>query len=161
MPIEDAIAASTAIFEGRVEGIETNGDQLMVRFAVTQAWGGVDHEHISVRTRADSAACGFAFEDGGRYLVFATGTPGQLEVSLCSHTARIEDAAADRTALGAGVIPVDVVDESVDPVRPPRTEAPGRGGCASCSAGAGRPVPGWMWALGFFLLRPRRKTRLD
>jgi MYXO-CTERM domain-containing protein len=159
MPIEDAIARSTAIFEGRVETIEGHGGPLEVTFAVTQAWGGVDHEHVEVRT--DAAGCGFPFEVGGRYLVFATGEPGLLEVSLCSHTARIEDAGTDRAALGAGVIPVDVVDETVDPVRPPRTEAPGRGGCASCAASAGTPIPGWLWALGLVLLTRRRKTGLD
>lgn len=157
--VEDAIASSSAIFEARVERVEPDGAVLVVTLAVTQAWAGVEGEHVTVRTRGDSAACGFPFEEGGRYLVFATGESEQLAVSLCSHTARIEDAAADRGALGAGVIPVDVVDESIESVRPPRTEPPARGGCASCAASRGTMHPAFSLTLALWLLSRLRKNR--
>lgn len=137
--VEEAVASSAAIFEARVVSEVDEGGTMVVTFAVTQAWGGVDHETISVRTARDSAACGFDFQVDETYLVYANGEADALTVSLCSRTARLLDAAADRAALGSGVIPVDVVDEAVEPVRPARTEPPARGGCASCAVSASEP----------------------
>lgn len=137
--VEEAIASAGAIFEGVVDSIEVDasGDARVVRFAVTQAWRGVASEHVEVRTSIAESACGYPFEVGQAYLVYASGTTTEgYRVSLCSRTRAMDAAGEDRIALGAGVVPVDVVDEDVEPVRPPRT-APSRAGCASCAVGAG------------------------
>lgn len=130
--IEDAIAGSDAIFEGIVDSIEEGDGVRHVRFSVTQAWEGVETERVEVTTSASSASCGYEFEVGTAYLVYATEGDG-LEVSLCSRTRPMDEADEDRRELGSGVVPIEITDEPVEPVRPPRT-APGRGGCASCSA---------------------------
>ena len=56
-----------------------------------------------------------------------------MTVSLCSRTARIEDASEDLAELGAGVVPVDVGEGDEVEDEAPR-ERPARGGCASCAA---------------------------
>jgi len=141
-----SLAASTAVFEGRVESI-TPGELIQVRFAVTRAWKGAEEEQVEVRTRAHGAACGYRFAEGATYLVYAYGEPDDLRVGLCSRTRPIEDASDDLAELGAGITPVD-------PNGPPEfepyqedEEPPARGGCASCSAPGSRAEPHWLGAV--------------
>ncbi|MBX7193741.1 MAG: hypothetical protein K1X94_16920 [Sandaracinaceae bacterium] len=145
---EEARERATAIFEGRVESIELMASagepaQRRVRFHVTQSWRGVEHESVEIRTAAHGAACGYGFEVGQHYLVYAEGEAQDLTVSACSRTARTADAREDRQLLGSGTIPVDVVDDTDEPQRePPATRA----GCASCSVGRTSAPPA-LWAL--------------
>lgn len=157
----EALDRSTAVFEGRVlevmpfeerrdvtleggclddacreslsettESVEVTG--FAVRFSVTRRWKGVDTEEVVVRTARDSAACGFAFEVGQDYVVYASAEDeaGTLSTGLCDRTARVADATEDLEALGTGEVPVDVEEE---PTTTP-DEPPARGGCASCAA---------------------------
>jgi len=134
--VAEAVARAGAIFEGRVVAITGEGELLEVEVAVTQAWRGVAHETVSVRTAARESACGHPFAIGESYLVYTE--PGaELRVSRCSRTRPAADADEDRRGLGSGTIPIDIEDEAVPPVRPARTIAPQRGGCADCAA-AGR-----------------------
>lgn len=61
-----------------------------VRLKVLEAFAGVDFGDagdVEVYTTGNSAACGYPFTRGGRYLVFAYETPdGMLGVSICSPT---------------------------------------------------------------------------
>ncbi len=125
---------ASAIFEGRVDVDRVEGAERILTLRVTQAWRGVEHEMVEIRTPAQSAACGFGFEVGQHYLVYATSENGALHVSLCSRTARMDDASEDRQLLGSGTIPVDVVDDPEPPA--PREPPATRAGCASCAAGA-------------------------
>jgi MYXO-CTERM domain-containing protein len=156
--IEDAIAGSDAIFEGIVDSIEEGDGVRHVRFSVTQSWEGVETERVEVTTSASSASCGYPFEVGTAYLVYATEDAG-LEVSLCSRTRPMDEADEDRRELGSGVVPVEITDEPIEPVRPPRT-APGRAGCASCAVGRGeRPALGLVVvALALASRRSRNRT---
>ncbi len=135
LSFEDQRAEAAAIFEGRVEQIVSDEDgTLSVAFHVTQAWRGVAQERIEVSTASSGAACGFTFEVGQHYLVYATSPESTLRVSLCSRTARMDDASEDRQLLGSGTIPVDVADEGE--ASPTRREPPAtRAGCASCTVG--------------------------
>lgn len=157
---EDARAGSAAIFEGRVESVEPI-DELRVRVTlhVTQAWGGVERERVDVVTANNSAACGFAFEVGEHYLVYAgrDEEAQTLSVSLCSRTARMDDAGEDRGRLGSGTIPVEVEDE---PDRTPREAPATRAGCASCSAAGGQtPSLALLGVFGALVLVGRRRSR--
>jgi MYXO-CTERM domain-containing protein len=135
---EDARANSAAIFEGRVESVEPEGErQRRVRFHVTQAWRGVEHERVEIVTANDSAACGYEFVVGEHYLVYAGQAETSLAVSLCSRTARMDDAGEDRQLLGSGTIPVDVEDDTDEPT--PREPPATRAGCASCSVTTSEP----------------------
>lgn len=164
--LEESIASAPVIFEGVVDSVEIDeaADARVVRFAVTQAWRGVSSERVEVRTHARESACGYPFEIGRAYLVYASRVGGEpIQVSLCSRTRLMDDAGEDRLALGSGVVPVDVVDEEVEPVRPART-APSRAGCASCVVGASArdaamaPVLGLL-VLGVLAARVARRSR--
>ena len=158
--VDEAIAASAAIFEGRVAAIERRDDGLHVRFDVVQTWRAANAEHVEVLTAADSAACGFPFEVGRSYLVYAHETDGALRAGLCSRTRVMEEAGDDRAALGSGAIPVDVTDDPEREPRPRQELAPRGGGCAGCAVGAGNS--GGALALATLLtiaLATRRRIR--
>ena len=66
------------------------------KIAVVEAFAGVKGEEVTVRTATESAACGYLFEIGQTYLVYASATPGGgYSVSLCSRTRRISNAGDD------------------------------------------------------------------
>ncbi len=155
---EEARSGAAAIFEGRVDAIEPIGGQLRVRFHVTQAWRGVEHESVELLTASNSAACGYTFEIGQHYLVYAGQDDASLTVSLCSRTARMDDASEDRQLLGSGVIPVDVADDADEPT--PREPPATRAGCASCTAlSAQPPVLVILASLASLALVGRRRSR--
>lgn len=148
---ELALREHAAVFEGRVRSVEPVPSGLRVTLEVVQQWKGVETEEAVVFTASNSAACGVAFEVETSWLVYADRHADGWQSGLCSRTRRIEDAEDDLTALGAGVVPVEIgPDDEVEPPRaPPSTQA----GCASCTVGArGRPgnvvwlVPMlWVW----------------
>lgn len=134
--VPTAFQRSDAVFEGRVIEVDRGDDPsapVRVTMEVVQHWKGIEEERVIVQTAADSAMCGVAFEPETSWLVYATREGDALNASLCSRTARIEDAAEDLAELGAGVVPVEVGEDDEVEEQEPR-EAPARGGCASCSA---------------------------
>jgi hypothetical protein len=157
---EEQRAEADAIFEGRVDEIRSVGGDLVVVLHVTQAWRGVAQERVEVSTASNEAACGFTFEVGQHYLVYATSPESTLRVSLCSRTALADDASEDRQLLGSGTIPVEVADDEAQPEArraPPATRA----GCASCAAMPAR-APAMLHALAILValaLRGRSRAR--
>jgi len=158
-PFETARSSAAAIFEARVASIEVADGQRHVRFDVVQTWLAAEHEHVEVVTAETEAACGYSFEIGQSYLVYASGVEGEAyRVSLCSRTRPMQDADDDRALLGSGVVPVDIEDgpEATPTVRTP----PARGGCASCAvttaSGSARAM---LVALGIALAITRRRRR--
>lgn len=181
----EALDRSTAVFEGRVlevtpfeerrdvtleggclddacreslsettESVEVTG--FAVRFSVTRRWKGVDTEEVVVRTARDSAACGFAFEVGQDYVVYASAEEaGTLSTGLCDRTARVADASEDLDALGTGEVPVDVEDEPTAPT----DEPPARGGCASCATSGTSAPLGAVFPVAFALAMLRHRRR--
>jgi MYXO-CTERM domain-containing protein len=182
----EALERSTAVFEGRVlevtpfeerrdltleggclddacreslsettESVEVSG--FSVRFSVTRGWKGVSTEEVVVRTARDSAACGFAFEVGQDYVVYASAEDeaGSLSTGLCDRTARVVDANEDLEALGTGEVPVDVDGEPAATT----DEPPARGGCASCAASGASAPAGAVLPVAFALTLLRRRRR--
>ena len=155
----EAAETADAIFEGRVESVEAApGDQtapVHVRIHVTQQWKGVESEEVELTTAANSAMCGYSFEDGQVYLVYATREgSGGLTVSLCSRTALADGADEDRGELGPGTTPVDptITDPgapdlpsapATEETRSPTSRSSSRAGCASCRV-TGAPDAGWV-----------------
>lgn len=173
-PPAEALEASSDVFEGVVESIEVvpgdDGDDgpgapgaamagMRVTFAVVRTWKGADAERFTVWTASSSAACGYAFEQGESYLVYASDGAGDgpPQTGLCSRTAKALDAADDLVALGAGVVPVDVdpTTQTPEPASPP----PARGGCASCAAGGDGPMGALGWALALLAGLAARRRR--
>lgn len=106
-PPREALAQAEAVFSGRVVSVGEeqsggNPDQpyLEVRIVPQRRWKGAAADTVTVLTPPNSAVCGFAFETGREYLVYAEGGDG-LRVFLCSRTAALADAGEDLAALGA------------------------------------------------------------
>lgn len=104
---------SDVIFEGTVERIgfhstlmdakvgallpadldtDANMPELWVTFAVARSYKGVQTKEVLVTTGISGGDCGFDFEIGKRYLVFASANPsGQLSTDICSGTGLMAD----------------------------------------------------------------------
>ena len=100
-PPREALDQAAVVFAGRVLEIrQINDDEgfplLDVTLWVEQSFKGFFIETVNVFTARDSATCGFPFQKDERYLIYAhEDEDGTLHVSLCSRTARIQDARED------------------------------------------------------------------
>ena len=174
----EAFGQAASVFEGRVVSLEHPTDpsgEVTVLLDVVRRWKGANEQQLQVVTASNSAACGYNFEDGRSYLVYTHAptdeegnpTDGLERVSLCSRTARIEDAAADLAAMGEGITPVDPHGGSQaenDVAEPPATAQTNTqsAGCASCSvsspnASEAAPLLGSGLILALALARRRRR----
>ena len=99
-----------AVFAGTVlEKIERTDpqanfrfDSVKVRFKVSEVWKGiVGKREVVITTGPNSAACGFFFEQGKKYLVYASSpNNSSLSTSLCSRTKLFSNAQEDLSELG-------------------------------------------------------------
>jgi hypothetical protein len=109
---ERALAKSSAVFSGEVVGIEQGtasasdpgSDTITLR--ASEVWKGTGLGTLEVRTPSQGIACGYHFEEGREYLVYAYGKRG-LEVDLCTETKPLSEAGADLALLGDGEKPQD------------------------------------------------------
>jgi hypothetical protein len=90
----------SAVFAGRVEDIRpTSGEagNLAVRFAVERRGRGVTTDTVVVESPAQNGVnCGYTFQPGERYVVYAFETPDRkLVTHMCAGNKRFADAAAD------------------------------------------------------------------
>ena len=96
-PPKAALAASTAVFAGKVVKVEPIGDfQRAVTLEVASSWKGVEGKTVTVHTPKDGAACGYGFEKGKSYLVYANavkqGDAKVLITNLCMRTKGLAEA---------------------------------------------------------------------
>jgi len=107
-PPKQALEAAVAVFSGKVVEIKP-GDQpfapKQVTFEVNRSFKGVDGGRVSVTTAADSAMCGYAFQQGKSYLVYCYGEKKSLSTNICTRTRNIETAGEDLKELGEGKKP--------------------------------------------------------
>jgi hypothetical protein len=99
-PPEDVLKSSSAVFTGTVLGVTTSGGDHVVRLRVETTWKGAKCGEVTVLTATEDAACGYTFQAGESYLVYATEEQGKLSTNLCSRTKLTSDAGEDLTALG-------------------------------------------------------------
>ena len=78
--------AAAVVFTGRAEAVTPRGSDLVARFLVQIPYKGAVPDLVNVATASSGATCGYIFERGGLYTVFATREGGQLRTSLCSGT---------------------------------------------------------------------------
>ena len=71
-------------------------------FRVITVWKGVPAETIRVETDFHGTMCGYNFEVGFEYLVYAHESDGTLHTTICSRTRFRHDAGEDLQALGPG-----------------------------------------------------------
>jgi hypothetical protein len=85
-----AAARSDSIFVGIPVSVENVGRYRRFQFAVETAIQNVERKIVEVTTAPDSAACGYPFEIGTKYLVYASQAAGSYAVSFCSRTGPLE-----------------------------------------------------------------------
>jgi len=98
---------TSAIFTGRVTKIDLVTEQAadgqsrvkrLVRLRVQERWRGMQGKRdVTIATGAGGGDCGFQFEQGRTYLIYANQSvqTGRYETGICSRTALIEDSTAD------------------------------------------------------------------
>jgi hypothetical protein len=96
-----------AVFLGTVSAVEPLAGGPFPRLEVTlrllAVWKGVpEGEEVTLGTAADGAACGYGFEMGKTYVVYAYGGDEgeELTTSLCTRNASKDEATEDLAALG-------------------------------------------------------------
>ena len=120
LPLEE-LEASDAVFFGRVTSIRTFDGQLdpdtpissymyfrTVSFDVRTVWKGDVPEQMEVVTSFSDVSCGYSFDEGGEYLVYAWEWANAVDVystGFCGRTASWSNAQGDLNALGEGRAP--------------------------------------------------------
>ena len=88
------VGNASVIFTGTVTGTSrafpfglgctaSSADPLLVTFQVESVYKGHATPQLTVSTAVGGASCGYEFQSGKRYTVFATGTLDKPETSLC------------------------------------------------------------------------------
>ncbi len=97
---------TSAIFLGRVTRIRTVSEETsdgrkvsqLVNLRIDERWQGVQGlRDVEIGTGAGGGDCGFEFEQGEAYVVYAGQSPitGRLETGICTRTAKIAEAEQD------------------------------------------------------------------
>jgi hypothetical protein len=94
----DAVFDATVVSIGHLTRERVTGrthlsmTENLVRLSVNESWKGAEPGDIEVVTESRPSACGFDFQVGERYIVFANHRleDGRLEVTLCSNTRRYD-----------------------------------------------------------------------
>jgi hypothetical protein len=104
-----ALEKATAVCLAEVTKVEEDGDHRTVTLKVEKWWKGGEAAELKVSTHKNGATCGYAFKQGGKYLIY-TGAEDKnktLRVSLCSRTRTEKQAEMDGDfkELGEGKAP--------------------------------------------------------
>lgn len=90
----------TGVQPGPVGGLFASVEAV---FEVDKTWKGTDKKTVSVFTASNSAACGFDFQTGRSYLVYASRDDRQrLITTLCTRTKSLSAAGEDLKEIGPG-----------------------------------------------------------
>jgi len=123
LPPWEALGQAGSVFIGRVTGIAGGGmgaQDVRVTFDVSQVFKGIKPTTITVSTEGNSATCGYGFEVGGEYIVYASdyNSDGVLSTSICTRTKLLSLAQEDLAELGNST----GVQEPVDGMIPPHSK---------------------------------------
>jgi hypothetical protein len=104
IPICESFWKTPIVFDGDVLRIERIPDSArpsafrlrrLVTFTVNRAYRGGVEGTIQIATGSSGADCGYPFEVGDRYLVYAHDSGGTLSTGICSRTRPLSKAAED------------------------------------------------------------------
>ena len=85
--VPQAVDGSTRVFLGTVTAIERHDGLLeRVTFRVSEHFKGAPAATLQVENHASGPMCGYPFQEGIAYVVYASGEGGQLQTSSCSRT---------------------------------------------------------------------------
>lgn len=133
--VEAEYENSSAIFSGKViqlidenknKKLISTGDQITVILEVQEVWKGVNESQIMLHTVRSSASCGYEFEIGKEYLIYATEREQGFHVSSCSRTTTLSHAISDIDYLGEGNTPTEQItlkytaEGQISPISSPR-----------------------------------------
>ncbi|WNR44156.1 hypothetical protein [Paenibacillus roseipurpureus] len=115
-----ALEQSKVVFSGKVLEIQDktlNIEGIMDRkravlFDVEQTWKGISQSQAIVLTNLGGGSCGYDFQVGETYLVYAfsyTHQPTMLETGICSLTKELSAADPDIAKIGAGTSPTEKI----------------------------------------------------
>ena len=116
--VAEEVDRADAVFAGTVIALD-NSDykayvfpDIEVTFTVQEYWKGDVLDTVVIHTGQGGGDCGFAFEEGKSYLVYAYADDnGDLKEKICCRTALLSDAEGDLAKLGAGFVP----DKEISP----------------------------------------------
>ncbi|WP_454191222.1 hypothetical protein [Paenibacillus sp. Marseille-Q7038] len=117
--VQDELSRSETVFSGRV--IEVKEDRAngylsnAVLFETSEIWKGGSESQIIIRTGGGGGDCGYQFNKGEDYLVYANpssmyGDKEQLVTIICDRTSVLAQAEEDLAILGEGKAPTKQVD---------------------------------------------------
>jgi hypothetical protein len=90
--IQKAFDGSAAVFSGEVILVEPKDEYtLTVKIKSSQVWKGKELEEFTVNTSKQSTMCGYYFEIGKKYLVYANKSGEVLMTTNCSRTAGLNE----------------------------------------------------------------------
>jgi hypothetical protein len=105
---EDAVENADYVFAGEVTEISRPDSDAMreIAFTVSRAWKGVEHQEITIGTPQEGSECGYPFEGGSDYLVYAsqntTRSGPDIITGICNRTEYLSLADNDLLVLGEG-----------------------------------------------------------
>ena len=114
---EEGLESNDWVFDGVVInkktksslfGTKSTADLVEWTFQVNGSWKGEVTELMTVYSAESGVSCGYEFEVGKRYAVFARELEGIIKVSLCSKTSIIADNSDIFTELGSYTFEVNV-----------------------------------------------------
>lgn len=105
-PPNEALIESGAVFSGKVTGIRSDNFSKVVTFDVDRLWKGISNETVTAVTGLGDADCGFPFQQGVEYLVYAYSNEEPFDASGCGRTKPLSNAQEDLKVLGVGYLPV-------------------------------------------------------
>lgn len=117
--VKDQFSRSEAVFSGKVlevkEQKNLNGSMTKAAlFDVSRIWKGGTESQIIIHTGSGGGDCGFKFENGKEYLVYAQpstmyGDKELLVTIICDRTVALDQAQEDLAVLGEGKLPTEQV----------------------------------------------------
>ncbi len=88
--VKNAYTKSSSVFVGEVVEVIKKPNVYSIKFKVEKTWNKKLQREITISTAKDSAACGYKFEVGKKYLVYANGESNNLATNICTRTASAE-----------------------------------------------------------------------
>lgn len=105
--VNKAQKKSAAVFTGRVLEItkQPQNFYVTVKLLVEDSWKGNLPQEVTITTGLGNGDCGYKFEVGESYLVFANGAnENKLSTGICHRTKILSESAQDLKILGKGKV---------------------------------------------------------
>jgi len=90
--VTEAYKKSSNVFSGEVIEITKGADAFSakVKFKIDKSWKQKLSGELTIITATDSALCGYFFEVGKKYVVYAQGENSNLRTDICTRTALLK-----------------------------------------------------------------------